>query len=664
MKAQREIRAQDFQDIMKMQESIKATFSSPDKEQLGQTTVNGKRVAVQQAEKTFEFDGTKAPVTDIEIDGILYKNMQRIGMSSMKRPTVEKGKPSTVGLSHLDTGLYVQTSPDRAGEGYSIQHIEKNNIEAPTDRQAARNLHDELNLQKAIEYRDHCLHTIQSQYPEKTITIIALGSQAGHEISKRKEHDNTRAYHQQWSHELPDSTTHLKHHTLQVENINQPVNIYHIDIHGWRRQYIDSEDIEKLTEIFEQTYGADDPSPISIHCTDGKDRAGGISLAMYLCKHYDEIFVPGDQEATNQNITAAHRHFQDIRGGNFCTNHEGRITGALQLATAMKAVQTSNRLIAALDNQDILNFPKLADMSYLQQIFVLRDQQNLPIEAHKLLSVLESRAEVEANYFNQFANDKYDPMPHPQAAAWEAMRQIEQDLQVGHNLGSKQEKFNVEFNKVKEKIKNGENPESVQENLKEMQNKIHEAPIRKQRSKKKPSKKQRFKKPRRFILSKRHPKVKDQNKELRSSMGELPVSWPNQSLASKETTKHHDTKTEPVATIIIEGLEDRDDCIDVARSSATKLGMVITELGKDGQLVAIDKVNNIEITIAPIDDSDINISFKCPEQNQAEAAEHIRHIVANVAKHHHDKIEVTDNTDGNLIETNVQQIREQRQFNI
>lgn len=437
----------------------------------------------------------------LEIDGRLYRNQVRFGGYRFETPFATT---KIVGLTNFGNGLYVQPAPLqpflRAGQTAvgKYEQLQGKRIDDRTEEGKAQIAGIVKN--GAIDgggrsYRNACFEAIHEDSPNKTITVLVLGPQRAD-----GRHENAEAYEElsNGSKNELSPNIHEFQGMQQVRGNNGElinVRVIHANVSKFDEQHLGSTDLERLFSIYTDTLGSG--NPLTIHCTDGLDRAGGISFAMHLMRNYDNVFVPGNEEQTLSNIMKQHAFMQDQRGGFFCTANEGRLIGAFQLATIMKSIEMSRTLLNSLQKTDPANYEYIEGKNYVEQIEMLAGQNYLSHDAKKLLSVLVTRARTEEVYFAKFAKEIKHPLIEKfnQLDAKYQLRQqqnalllidnIDEMLQKGHNLDplirrrgqeSQQEEYIKKLGRIKSDILDGKNPADFFETLKGMNDRLAAAP--------------------------------------------------------------------------------------------------------------------------------------------------------------------------------------------
>lgn len=360
--------------------------------------------SVQEATSTLKKQAQAEDAPISEINGVNYSNMTKMGSFYYRVDDDTK----VAGLSDFGNGLYVQPNPVKLYEKVGQENMEAVKVEIKDKAQYGVMVSSFANEAGARDYRESCIRAISGDHPSKPVTIVVLGPQHGNS------HQNGEGYYELCSQDnnnpvinsLTDNVHRFQLDAKKAENTN--LNILHLNVVGFENQHLDSADLEAVFEIYQRTVGSE--NPVTFHCTDGLDRAGGFVLAFNLMRNYESIFNPLSSEQTVRNIELLHRKMQENRGGFFCTASSHRLAGAVQLATIMKSIEISNNILNRLEKSDPNLYSVLRSKDYVEQIKVLRDQKDLPRDGKELLVVLEARARTELHYFKLVAENASHPL--------------------------------------------------------------------------------------------------------------------------------------------------------------------------------------------------------------------------------------------------------------
>ncbi|MBX9587153.1 MAG: hypothetical protein K2X50_07825 [Gammaproteobacteria bacterium] len=396
-----------------------------------------------------DINGAPVKPVALVIDGRPYKNQVRFGGYRFETPMATT---KIVGLTNFGNGLYVQPAPlqpflrigQHAVGEYEREHGRIDDRQANGKAQIADIIRGGAIEGGGRNYRNACFEAIQEDSPNKTITVLVLGPQR-----EDGRHENAEAYEELGSGEKKKLSPNIhEFQDMQVVQSNNGelinVRVIHANVSKFDEQHLDSGDLETLATVYADTLGQG--NPLTIHCTDGLDRAGGIAFAMHLMKNYESVFVPGNDNATLANVIKEHDYMQDLRGGYFCTANETRLSGAAQLATIMKSIEMSRSILVDIARTDPELHGKLNGKNYVEQVGILLDQDPRSSTAQELLTVLVVRGRAEQRYLNKLAKDIDHPLVvqfqslEPKIKIVEArgmLKDIDEMIRNGHRIKEK-----------------------------------------------------------------------------------------------------------------------------------------------------------------------------------------------------------------------------------
>lgn len=263
-------------------------------------------------------------------------------------------RTGVVGLNDMQgaPNLFVQISPNRFGSGY--KGADGWQIDAGTQSQ------------KAGEFRDRAISRLRKLYPNKPVTILTLGEvgeDGAHGIAQEYE-DGTSATWQQITEGASE---------LQRED---GVRVIHSSVKSHSEFFWGEDDLEMLLNLYDNTIAAG--NPLSIHCTDGLDRAGAVSFGLILFHHRDKIFQadPNKAEAALQDLLQQAR---DDRSPGYCQHKAvGAAIGLASMLTAMQREKEAVQSLAQAPKTDVRPDTTAADLLRTKQSQQNRFVKRLP----------------------------------------------------------------------------------------------------------------------------------------------------------------------------------------------------------------------------------------------------------------------------------------------
>ncbi|MDQ2994082.1 MAG: hypothetical protein M3R00_03925 [Pseudomonadota bacterium] len=351
----------------------------------------------------FDVRGQEIKSGHVMVYGKYFSNLVRFGAF------VYAVSEKIVGLTHLGGLLFVQPNPTRPFE----RLLDSQSLQAAKLANNAPIVWaDKLLDIGGFQYMKTCFEYASRKANDALPVLLVLG---GQHADGRDE--NLEPYVCRKFAVLRDKVGNIHQYdfdeTAKNAGLIQGVNIFHVNIPAFENQIIDSPDIEKLYEIYTVSMGS--KRPLMIHCTDGMDRAGGISFAFHLLHNWRRIFNEQNPKEILKNILTEHDLMQQLRGPSFCTAYDRRLHAAVQLAMLMRSVQMCTEIYL----KDKLLSEQLKTKTYLQQLYILEKKKTetgffSPNES-ELLVVLQARVALESHYFEEFA----EGLQHPQVSMWQ-----------------------------------------------------------------------------------------------------------------------------------------------------------------------------------------------------------------------------------------------------
>jgi hypothetical protein len=317
------------------------------------------------------------------------------------------------GQTHFGDLLFVQMNPTRLFEGrvdtsanVTQPRSKTQAIDTATTNKEANERASQYLAVGGLDYMRACFEYATKLADKATPVLLVLGEQLeGRDVNCEPYECREFVTYCEKEDNVHLCTT---NQTAEKNKISRDVDIYHLNMTAFENAQIDSRDIEKLFAIYRLSMLS--AKPLMIHCTDGMDRAGGVALAFQLLHNWGRIFTSTNLSEIAENIINEHEQMQQLRGPSFCTASNGRVQGAVLLATIMKAIQRSAEICSR--NQELQH--QLKAKQYLQQIYSLQDRQSknkaLSDDELELLLILRERLNLEALYFDGFASG----IQHPQ----------------------------------------------------------------------------------------------------------------------------------------------------------------------------------------------------------------------------------------------------------
>lgn len=283
--------------------------------------------------------GTSTGVTDLKNFVVTPDSGPKMGVAEFKELLAAGGfgyaaseKTQLVGLNDMSGAqglLYVQISPHKYGEGFKDDQGQQ---VTPEQKQA-----------KTREYRQAAIARLKELHRNERVVILALGT-----MNDKLEYDIAQTYEEeqegaQWQH-VSTGTSELQR--------NDNVLVYHSNVKSHSEFYWGDDDLDMMLDLYDLTIAQN--KPLSIHCTDGLDRAGAVSFGFILFQHRDEIFQ-ADPRAAEEALLRLLSQARDDRSPGYC--QEKAVGAAISLASAMTAIQkqrdAQSRLRLAYSGVDI-----------------------------------------------------------------------------------------------------------------------------------------------------------------------------------------------------------------------------------------------------------------------------------------------------------------------
>lgn len=254
------------------------------------------------------------------------------------------------GLNHISAvpGLYMQISPNRKYEkdAQKIYDAEVNRgIRSGKESKAEYTSAIEsiiLEQTDMIQYRNLAFGSVHKAHRDEEVNYLVLGSHSASPDGIN--YDNAAAYKSDWQKVSTQGNIHefvIPSHKTQGHN----VRIYHANVQSNKANGLQSQDLDKLYQIYERTI--QQGKPLVIHCTDGLDRAGSFTFAVMLLHHFDNIFQDNDPNQVNKRILELLNQLRNDRSPMCCSNLEA-LPAAIELAFALRAVQLHHELMHTL----------------------------------------------------------------------------------------------------------------------------------------------------------------------------------------------------------------------------------------------------------------------------------------------------------------------------